>query len=221
MKLLQLFLLCFALKVSAQLPDGFVYVDDHVSGVKTELKYSTAENFTGRLVKGYELARKAVVTKATAEALNKVQEELKAQGLGLLIYDAYRPQRAVDDFVKWAKQLNDTINKQVYYPNVDKKDLFAEEYIAERSGHSRGSTLDVTLIDLKTEEPLDMGSTYDMFDPVSWVNYKGITEGQQKNRQLLQSVMLKHGFKNYPREWWHFTLKNEPFTDTYFDFIVP
>ncbi len=122
--------------------------------------------------------------------------------------------------MRWAKDLNDTINKRAFYPDVDKLDLFVEEYIAVRSGHSKGSTVDVTIINGNTGEPLDMGSNYDFFGQASWANYKDITELQKANRQLLQEVMLKFGFKNYPKEWWHFTLKDEPFPDTYFDFPV-
>ena len=122
--------------------------------------------------------------------------------------------------MRWAKDFNDTINKQFFYPDVRKQDLFKEEYIASRSGHSRGSTLDLTITNGETGIPLDMGSPYDFFGHESWVNYEGITEVQKTNRVLLQDVMLKHGFRNYPKEWWHFTLRFEPFPATYFDFVV-
>jgi D-alanyl-D-alanine dipeptidase len=140
--------------------------------------------------------------------------------LCLKVYDGYRPQRSVNHFIRWAKDLNDTINKSEFYPNVAKRNLFKEEYIASRSGHSRGSTVDLTIIDGNTGKPLDMGSPYDFFGKQSWVDYDGITESQKKNRQLLQRVMLKHNFRNYPKEWWHFTLRWEPFPKTYFDFEV-
>jgi D-alanyl-D-alanine dipeptidase len=122
--------------------------------------------------------------------------------------------------MNWARNLNDTINKRKYYPKVKKKHLFKEEYIATRSGHSRGSTLDITIVDNSTNNELDMGSSYDFFGVESWVNYQNITDQQKANRQLLQTVMIKHGFRNYPKEWWHFTLQNEPFPDTYFDFVI-
>jgi len=122
--------------------------------------------------------------------------------------------------MSWAKDLSDTINKHQYYPNVKKKDLFKEEYIATRSGHSRGSTLDITIVDDVTNDELDMGSPYDFFGEASWVNYKAITDQQKANRELLQTIMIKHGFRNYPKEWWHFTLNSEPFPDIYFDFVI-
>ena len=136
------------------------------------------------------------------------------------MYDGYRPQEAVNHFIKWARDLNDTINKQKFYPNVKKRNLFKEEYIATRSGHSRGSTIDLTIIDGNTSIPLDMGSAYDFFGEESWVTNENITEKQKANRLLLQTFMLKFGFRNYPKEWWHFTLHGEPFRDTYFDFTV-
>ena len=138
----------------------------------------------------------------------------------LKVYDGYRPQRSVNHFIRWAKDLNDTINKSEFYPDVAKRNLFKEEYIASRSGHSRGSTIDLTIIDGNTGKPLDMGSPYDFFGKQSWVDYDSITESQKKNRQLLQRVMLKYNFRNYPKEWWHFTLRWEPFPKTYFDFEV-
>lgn len=149
-----------------------------------------------------------------------VQEELYSNNLCLKVYDGYRPQRAVNHFIRWARDLNDTVNKSQFYPEVNKRNLFKEGYIASRSGHSRGSTLDLTITDGETGEPLDMGSPYDFFGQQSWVNYKNITEKQKANRQRLQTVMLKHNFRNYSKEWWHFTLRWEPFPKTYFDFEV-
>lgn len=203
----------------AQLPKGFVYVEKIIPNIKVELRYITTNNFVGKPIEGY-IANKLILTKETTVALKSVQDELKTYGFSLKVYDAYRPQRAVNHFMRWAKDLNDTINKQEFYPNVKKSNLFKEGYIASRSGHSRGSTLDITIIDNITSEELDMGSAYDFFGEVSWVNYKGISEAQQANRLLLQTVMEKHGFINYPKEWWHFTLQNEPFPETYFDFEI-
>jgi zinc D-Ala-D-Ala dipeptidase len=205
--------------VFAQLPDGFVYVNTFLPDLDVEIRYNTANNFVGKRIDGYK-SNTLILTKETAIALKNVQEDLQCSNLCLLVYDGYRPQRAVNHFIRWAKDLNDTINKRTFYPDVDKINLFAEDYIAVRSGHSKGSTVDVTIIDGNTGMPLDMGSNYDFFGEASWVEYKNITEKQQANRRLLQEVMYKHGFKNYPKEWWHFTLNDEPFPDTYFDFPV-
>ncbi|MGE5945030.1 MAG: M15 family metallopeptidase, partial [Flavobacteriales bacterium] len=171
------------------------------------------------VVDGYQ-SDKLILTEAAANALKLVQQELEQQDMCLLVFDGYRPQPAVNHFMRWAQDLNDTINKQRFYPDVHKKDLFKEDYIASRSGHSKGSTVDVTIINTKTNKPLDMGSAYDFFGKESWISYEGISEKQKANRQLLQSIMLKHGFNNYLKEWWHFTLKDEPFPDTYFDFPI-
>ena len=201
------------------LPEGFVYTEEHIPELQVELRYFSTHNFVGDTIDGYK-SNKLILTKQTVEALKQVNDELLLQDKCLLVYDGYRPQRAVNHFMAWAQDLNDTINKAEFYPDVAKQDLFKEEYIATRSGHSKGSTVDLTIIDIRTKRPLDMGSPYDFFGVQSWVEYSGITEIQKRNRQLLQTLMLKHGFKNYPREWWHFTLKNEPFPVTYFDFDV-
>lgn len=220
MKSKLVFLFCFIGFIGfSQLPKGFVYVDKVIPDIHIELRYYTTYNFVGEVINGY-MANKLILTKEAADALKLVQDELEQQNLCLKVYDGYRPQRAVNHFMVWAKDLNDTINKHIFYPNVYKKDLFKDGYIASHSGHSKGSTLDLTIIDGNTGEPLDMGSPYDFFGHQSWVNYDGITETQKANRQLLQTVMLKHGFRNYSKEWWHFTLKNEPFPGTYFDFPI-
>ncbi|WP_430466560.1 M15 family metallopeptidase [Winogradskyella ouciana] len=201
------------------LPESFVYVKSVIPDIEVELRYYGTNNFVGDTIDGYK-ANKLILTKQAAEKLKLIQEELQSQNLCLKVYDGYRPQRAVNHFIRWARELKDTINKAQFYPDVEKRNLFKEEYIASRSGHSRGSTVDLTIIDGITGEPLDMGSAYDFFGEQSWVNYEGITEAQKKNRQLLQTVMLKHNFRNYPKEWWHFTLRWEPFPKTYFDFEV-
>ena len=202
-----------------QLPDGFVYVKEIIPDLDVELRYFSTHNFVGDTIEGYK-ANTLIVTTQTAKALKKVQDELQHYNLCLKVYDGYRPQRAVNQCIRWAKALNDTINKQEFYPMVEKQHLFRDGYIASKSGHSRGSTLDLTIIDGNTNEPLDMGSPYDFFGEPSWVDYQNITDNQKQNRQLLQKVMLKYGFRNYPQEWWHFTLNGEPFPDTYFDFLV-
>lgn len=201
------------------LPDGFVYVKDVIPSIQLELRYFTAYNFAAMPVEGYHAA-KGILSDAATQALKKVQDELKEYDLSIKIFDAYRPQRAVNHFKRWAMDLNDTLNKKVFYPDVKKKDLFKEGYIAALSGHSRGSTLDMTLVGIISGQELDMGSTYDLFGKRSWVLYKAINPQQRANRMLLQTIMLKHGFIHYPKEWWHFTLKAEPFPETYFDFVV-
>lgn len=215
---LLIFLISFG-SCYGQLPKGFVYISDSIPSIRVELRYCTDNNFLGSIVEGYE-AEMAILSIEATKALKNVQNELISKNLSIKIFDSYRPQRAVNHFMRWAKDLNDTINKQTYYPDVAKKHLFREEYIASRSGHSRGSTLDITLVDLETNKELDMGSSYDFFGRESWVDYDGISPKQKENRTLLQKVMLKHGFRNYPKEWWHFTLRNEPYPNTYFDFVV-
>jgi len=201
------------------LPEGFVYGKSVIPDIDVELRYYSSNNFVGDTITGYK-TNTLIVTKPTADALRKVQDELAEQNLCLRVYDAYRPQRAVNNFISWAKDLEDIRMKESFYPNVEKQHLFRDGYIASRSGHSRGSTVDLTIIDANTLEPLDMGSPYDFFGEPSWVAYQNLLEIQKKNRQLLQSVMQKHGFRNYPQEWWHFTLRGEPFPKTYFDFVV-
>ena len=218
LKLLILFIL-FTQLSTAQLPKGFVYVTDVIPDISIELRYCLHNNFVGKPVDGYN-AEVCIMTVQAANALKKIQTELLKQDKSLKIFDAYRPQQAVNHFMKWAKNVTDTIMKQQFYPDVKKKNLFKEEYIASRSRHSSGSTIDLTIIDIATGEELDMGSPYDFFGKQSWVNYNSITHIQKQNRQLLQNVMLKHGFRNYPREWWHFTLKGEPFKNKYFNFPV-
>ena len=209
--------LAFAQKQT--LPEGFVYGNSVIPDIDVELRYYSTNNFVGDTIIGYH-TNILIVTKPTADALKKVQDELAQQNLCLRIYDAYRPQRAVNHFISWAKDLEDTRQKASFYPNVKKKHLFRDGYIASRSGHSRGSTVDLTIINANTLEPLDMGSPYDFFGEPSWVAYQNLSDIQKKNRQLLQQVMQKHGFRNYPQEWWHFTLRGEPFPKTYFDFVI-
>lgn len=218
-KYIALFIFCLGFISFGQLPKGFVYVQDSMPDLDVELRYFISNNFVGKPIDGYHSNRLILTEQATA-ALKKVQFELENNNLCLKVYDGYRPQKAVNHFISWAHDLNDTINKSVFYPNVDKANLFLEEYIASRSGHSKGSTLDLTIIDGNTGKPLDMGSDYDFFGQESWVNYQNITDKQKANRQLLQSIMIKHGFRNYPKEWWHFTLKGEPFPTTYFNFDI-
>ncbi|WP_147678551.1 M15 family metallopeptidase [Algibacter pacificus] len=202
-----------------QLPEDFVYVKDIIPDLEVELRYHTSFNFVGHPIDAYK-TNCLILTKQAAEALRLVQEELETKNLCLKVYDGYRPQQAVNHFMRWARDLNDTINKAIFYPNIKKRNLFKAGYIATRSGHSRGSTIDLTLMDSRTGMALDMGSPFDFFGEVSWVNYPHISEKQKENRQILQAVMLKHGFRNYSKEWWHFTLRGEPFPNTYFSFPI-
>lgn len=209
----------FSTLVFAQIPKEFVYVEDLIPSIRLDLRYFGSHNFMGNPIEGYH-RNVVILTKQAAVALNEVQNELKLYNLSIKIFDAYRPQRAVNHFIRWAKDLNDTLNKQEYYPDVKKEHLFKEGYIAARSGHTRGSTLDMTLVDIITGKPLDMGSPYDFFGAESWVKSKNLTVQQRANRMLLQTIMGKYGFNSYSKEWWHFTLKGEPFPYTYFDFVV-
>lgn len=212
-------LLTVGFKPKQELPEGFVYAKSVIPDLDVELRYFSQNNFVGDTIDGYK-ANRLIVTKGTAEKLKLVQDELQSQNLCLKVYDGYRPQRAVNHFIRWARVLDDTLQKSEFYPRVEKKNLFKAGYIASRSGHSRGSTVDLTIIDGQTGEALDMGSPYDFFGKESWIEHDGLTEEQKQNRQLLQKVMLKHNFRNYPKEWWHFTLRWEPFPKTYFDFEV-
>ena len=211
--------LAFTSKQQSVLSEGFVYVSTVISDLDVELRYYASNNFVGDTIQGYKSDR-LILKNDAAKALKLVQDELRMQNICLKVYDGYRPQRAVDHFVVWARDLGDTINKQQYYPRVEKRNLFNEGYIASKAGHSRGSTVDLTLTDGNTGEPLDMGSPYDFFGEESWVEYEDISVEQKSNRVLLQKVMQKHNFRNYANEWWHFTLRWEPFPETYFDFEV-
>lgn len=203
------------------LPKGFVYVSDIIPDIQIDLRYYTVNNFIGKPIDGYE-ASKCIISKDAAIALRDVQNELKEYGLCLKVFDAYRPQQAVDHFVRWAQDFADTLQKTEYYPNIP-KDKLIPEYIASKSGHSRGSTVDLTIIAMNSDENgivLDMGGPFDFFGERSHVNYPDISPVQRSNRMLLQTLMIKHGFKPYSAEWWHFTLKDEPFSDTFFNFPI-
>lgn len=202
-----------------KLPKGFSYVKDIIPGINVDLRYYGAHNFVGKKIDGYESSVLIFGTVAT-NALKKVEKELNAKGMALKIFDAYRPQKAVQHFKRWALQINDTLSKREFYPNIDKRNLFKLGYIASKSGHSRGSTIDLTIITLHDHKELDMGSPFDFFGPISHFNTPEINANQRKNRLMLKNVMSKYGFKGYLKEWWHFTLTNEPYQKTYFDFNV-
>ena len=200
------------------LPEGFIKLYDIDSTIIVDLKYNTKSNFTGKIVRGYK-SNTVILSNEASIALINAQNDFKKLGYSLIVFDAYRPQSAVDFFFEWSKDLNDTINKNSYYPNINKSQLFAQGYIAKKSGHSRGSTVDVSLVDLSTMKQIDMGSIYDYFGIQSSTFYPNISDSQKNNRMILYNIMINNGFKNYSKEWWHFTLENEPFQE-YFDFLV-
>ena len=197
----------------------FVLLTDAVPDAILDIRYYSTYNFVGDRIDGYEEPL-AFLTKEAAAALKDVSDELVSKGYRLKIYDAYRPQKAVTHFVNWAKDAQDIRMKQYFYPELEKDTLFPQGYIAEHSGHSRGSTVDLTLFDMTTEKEVDMGGTFDYFGERSHPDYTGITDEQYANRMLLREAMLAHGFRPLAEEWWHFTLENEPYPDTYFTFPV-
>lgn len=215
---LSLFTLCLRGQEKI-MPSDFVYVKDIIPTISLEMRYFGSHNFTGRPIKGYEKPV-AILTKRAALALQQVENHLNKKGLGLKIFDAYRPQRAVDNFKAWSLNTNDTIAKKEFYPLINKKNLFNLGFIASKSGHSRGSTVDLTLISLKDQKEIDMGGPFDFFGAVSHHQYANLTAQQKENRKILKEAMAKFGFKAYDKEWWHYTLQDEPYRKTYFDFIV-
>ncbi len=218
-KMIFLFLLITSVSQSQKLPKNFCYLSEVDPTIQTELRYFSNNNFIGKPIDGYK-ANKVIVTTKTAIALKKVQQVLTKFGLSLKIYDGYRPQQSVDHFVRWAKVSNDTLKKSLHYPDVYKKNLFKLDYIALKSGHSRGSTIDLTIVETNSGKELDMGSSYDFFGVQSHPFFTKINKNQKVNRLLLRNLMLSNGFKPYEKEWWHFTLKNEPFPKTYFNFPI-
>ena len=198
---------------------GFVLLSEAVPDAILEIRYYSTYNFVGDRIDGYEEPL-AFLTREAATALREVSDELVGMGYRLKIFDAYRPQMAVTHFMNWALDPDDVRMKAYFYPELDKDVLFPQGYIAEHSGHSRGSTVDLTLFDMTTEREVDMGGTFDYFGELSHPDYTGITEEQYANRMLLREVMLKHGFKPLGEEWWHFTLADEPYPDTYFTFPI-
>ncbi len=226
-----------------KIPEGFIDIKEIIPEIQLDIRYSGPHNFVGERVEGY-LAPKCILTEEAAEALSNVQKELESFSLTLKIYDCYRPQRAVDHFVRWAKEIANTKTKKEFYPTIDKRNLFKDGYIDSKSSHSRGSTVDLTIVPLplpqqptyfpgqKLQEcylpankrfhdnSIDMGTGFDCFHELSHTANKNIGPQQKINRLLLKTLMEKHGFKNYDLEWWHYTLKNEPYPDTYFNFPV-
>jgi zinc D-Ala-D-Ala dipeptidase len=216
---LALLLLTASASAQAPAPPGFVDAAEAVEGLVVDMRYFGEDNFVGGPIDGYERPRCLLSVQAAA-ALAAVARDLGGHGLGLKVFDCYRPQRAVAHFVRWAQNTNDTKRKAEFYPEVDKRDLFKDGYIAERSGHSRGSTADLTVIRRTDGRELDMGSPFDFFSPKSWPSDTSVSTAAQANRTLLAAAMVRGGFRPYDKEWWHFTLIGEPFPDTYFDFPV-
>jgi len=199
--------------------DDFVFVDEFVPGIRWDAKYATWDNFTGSPVDGYRVNR-VVGTKDLCAALARAQAQARSLGFGLLLWDGYRPQRAVDCFVRWSRRPEDGRTKQRHYPRLDRSAMFEEGYVAAKSGHSRGSTVDLTLYHLVTGELARMGGDHDLMDPVSHHGAPGITLAEARNRQFLCSIMEDSGFRRFDHEWWHYTLNDEPYPDTYFDFPI-
>ena len=197
----------------------FVRVTDVILDAILEIRYYSTYNFVGERIDGYEQPI-ALMTREAADSLKAVNDELKANGYRIKIWDTYRPQRAVNHFIRWAENISDTAMKAVFYPMVDKSVLFERGYIYARSSHSRGSTVDLTLLDAATGKELDMGSPFDWFGEESHPDYPCPLYRQSENRKILHNAMVRHGFEGLDSEWWHFTLRNEPYPNTYFDFPV-
>jgi zinc D-Ala-D-Ala dipeptidase len=202
-----------------EMPKDFVDVATVVPDLVVEARYAGYFNFVGKPIDGYEKER-CLLTRPAAEALARVQKDLKTFGFGLKIFDCYRPARAVAEFVRWAGDANDTRMKEEFYPELDKSELFPKGYIAERSGHTRGSTVDLTLVTLPQKIEVYMGTGFDFFSERSWPDNPDQPTEARANRLMLSAIMRLHGFTPYPYEWWHFTLTDEPYPDTYFDFPV-
>ena len=228
---------------AGEMPKDFVYLSDVDPSIEQDMRYAGADNFTGRKVPGYD-APECVLVRQAAEALKAVQADVKAKGLSLKVYDCYRPRQAVAAFVAWSKAPDDPNSKAVHYPALAKTELFPQGYIAAVSGHSRGATMDLTLVPLdadpvqpatggnalgactapaagrEADTSIDMGTGFDCFDVKANTAVPGLSMAQQQNRQMLVDAMARHGFKSYDKEWWHFTLENEPFPNTVFDFPI-
>ena len=224
-------------------PEGFVDIKEVIPDIQLDIRYYGDHNFVGENVSGYN-AGKCIITREAAAALAKVQKDLSQFSLAIKIYDCYRPQRAVNHFVQWATQIDNTKTKEEFYPTIDKRNLFKDGYIDSKSGHSRGSTLDLTIVPLPAprqqnyipgqklyacylpagqrfrDNGIDMGTGFDCFHELSHTENKNIGLQQRINRMLLKSLMGKYGFRNFEKEWWHYTMNNEPYPDTYFDFGI-
>lgn len=197
----------------------FVFVDEHVPGIRWDAKYATWDNFTGKPVDGYA-ANRIAATRPLCAALERARRAAASRGFGLLLWDGYRPQRAVDCFLRWSRQPEDGRRKLRHYPNIDRAEIVEQGYVAAKSGHSRGSAVDLTLFHLAGGERAAMGGEHDLMDPISRHGAEGIAGVEAGNRLRLRSIMEACGFSAYEHEWWHYTLKDEPYPDTYFDFPI-
>jgi len=201
------------------LSELFVDIKSLIPGLVVDLKYASADNFVGEPIEGYS-ANQAWLTAPAAQALQAVQHELNSAGLGLKVFDAYRPQRAVNHFLRWTQGATDPVLAAQYYPGLKAEELFTQGYLLARSSHSRGSTVDLTLISLDRSEELDMGTRFDFFGTRSWIDSTDVSAQASANRLLLREVMERHGFVPFHHEWWHFTLADEPYPNTYFDIPI-
>ena len=222
--MLQFILIAALTSVSAYaVPKELVNVQKYEPSIVVDLRYLTTQNFLGRKVVGY-FKNTCYLSEPAAKALAGVQKGLRSQGYSLKVHDCTRPQRAVDDFVAWAADLSDQKTKTKYYPEVEKSELFNQGYIASKSGHSRGSTVDLTIVKINSKNKklsyVDMGSPFDFFGEISHTENEKVKPQHMKNRMILVQAMKQGGFKNYAKEWWHYTLESEPYPETYFDFEV-
>ncbi|CDZ75816.1 D-alanyl-D-alanine dipeptidase [Legionella massiliensis] len=239
-RLMSFLVLCSLSQLANALPKGFVYLHDLAPTIIEDLRYTTSNNFIGRPITGYK-ANRCILTLQAAEHLLRVQQAANQQGYSLKVYDCYRPQRAVDTFYQWSLNPKDSLMKASFYPREDKKYLFAKGYIAQSSGHTRGSTIDLSLVKIgskthlskpatnrcygktpsyQDDNSIDTGTRFDCMDRSANTDYQALTKAQKNNRLLLRHLMLTNGFMPYEQEWWHFTLRNEPFPKTYFNFVV-
>lgn len=205
--------------MNVDLPNGFVYLEDVAPSITQDIRYLGSNNFIGAPVDGY-LAPRCILTLPAAMAVAKINDSLNKQGLGLLVFDGYRPLRAAKHFERWSLDIDDQKTKRDYYPNIDKRDFFKLGYVAFPSSHNRGSTVDLTIIDLKDQQALEMGTPFDFMDPLSHPDNSAVSKEAFENRQLLKNTMREFGFIGIETEWWHFTLQDEPFPECYFDFLV-
>lgn len=205
--------------LAQSLPDGFVLVSDVVPDAIQEIRYYSTYNFVGERIEAYN-APVAILSKKAAVALKKASDDFISQGYYIKIFDAYRPQSAVNHFIRWSQDKKDIKMMPFFYPDVNKEDLFKLGYIVAKSSHSRGSTLDMTIVDAKTGKEVDTGSPFDLFDEISHHGSDKATSAQRQNREIIKNTMERNGFKSYQTEWWHYTLRDEPYPETYFDFPV-
>jgi D-alanyl-D-alanine dipeptidase len=206
-------------KIMIVRPDDFIDISAEIPGIITDVKYYTGENFVGERIDGYE-APIILLTEKAAKALGKVQKQLMKEGFGLKVFDGYRPKRAVEHFIRWGNQAENGKTKAAFYPDKTRKEIFEGGFIATESSHTRGSTVDLTVVHLGSGKEVDMGGAFDYFSEISYSDYDHLTIEQSKNRVQLRYLMRSEGFEPMQQEWWHFTLSNEPYPETYFDFSI-